>query len=291
MPARPSSATAAAATGKPALEELDVFGITHVGLVRETNADHFLIASFHRAMNVLATSLGPGMVTSRTTDSRGVLLLVADGVSSLAHAADGSARATDAIARSLLEMSEISSPTDEGREKQVVERLRRFVSQAHEALLAFAEEAGGDAATTITAVLALWPRAFIAHVGDSRCYRLREGVFERLTTDQTMAQAMIDAGVIKAGSEAASRLGNVLVSALGSSQLDVEMRVLDLQRHDRWLLCSDGLPKHVSEAEMHAHLASTRTAEEMCRDLLQLTLDRGAEDNVTIVCGRLREGS
>ena len=275
--------------GKPALEELDVFGLTDRGRVREANADHFLIASFHRTMRVLATSLADGALPPMSTDTRGVLLLVADGVSSLAHAEDGSARAVDAIARSLLEMSEITAPVDEGRERQVTERLRRFFVQAHETLLSFAEQAGGGAATTITVALALWPRAFIAHAGDSRCYRLRDGVLERMTTDQTMAQAMIDAGVIKPGSEAASRLGHVLVSALGSSQLDVEMNVTELRRNDRWLLCSDGLTKHVTEDEIRDHLGSTRSAESICRDLVQLTLDRGAEDNVTVVAGRLRE--
>ena len=276
--------------GKPLLEELDVFGLTHRGRVRDSNADHFLIASFHRSMRVLATSLAEGALPPTTTDSRGVLMLVADGVSSLSHAEDGSARAVDAIARSLLEMSEITSPTDHARETQIVERLRRFVSQAHETLLRFAEQEGGEAATTITVALALWPRAFIAHAGDSRCYHWREGRLTRMTSDQTMAQAMIDAGVIQAGSAAATRMSNVLVSALGSSQLDVQLVVTDLQRNDRWLLCSDGLTKHITEDELAQWIGGALGAEEICRGLVDLTLERGAEDNVTVVVGRLREG-
>ena len=275
--------------GKPLLEELDVFGLTHAGRVRESNADHFLIASFHRSMRVLATSLGEGALPT-TTDSRGVLMLVADGVSSLANAEDGSARAIDAIARSLLEMSEITSPTDPAREQQISDRLRRFVNQAHDTLLRFAEQEGGEAATTITAALALWPRAFIAHAGDSRCYHLREGRLRLMTADQTMAQAMIDAGAIQPGSAAASRLGHVLVSALGSSHLDIQLTVTDLQRFDRWLLCTDGLTKHVGEAEIGEALGRAATAESICQDLVDLALARGGEDNVTVVVGKLREG-
>jgi protein phosphatase len=275
--------------GKPLLEELDVFGLTHPGRVRDSNADHFLIASFHRSMRVLATSLGEGSLPT-TTDSRGVLMLVADGVSSLANAEDGSARAIDAIARSLLEMSEITSPTDQAREAQISERMRRFVAQAHDVLLRFAEQEGGEAATTITAALAIWPRAFIAHAGDSRCYHLREGRLQRMTADQTMAQAMIDAGAIQPGSAAASRLGHVLVSALGSSHLDIQLTVTDLQRADRWLLCTDGLTKHVSEAEIGEALSRAAGADSICQHLVDLTLQRGAEDNVTVVVGKLREG-
>ena len=275
---------------KPLPTELDVFGLTHVGRVRKENADHFMVASFYRAMRVHASSLANPAEPVLSRDSRGYLLLVADGVGSLVNGPEASARAADAIAQSLLQMGEISHAGDAEREARMKERLCEFIKDAHEALLAYAAEEGGATATTITCALALWPRAFIAHVGDSRCYRYREGRLERLTTDQTMAQAMIDAGVVKPGSPEAARMGNVLISALGGNEVDIQVHSHDLQRNDRWLLCTDGLTKHVSEKEIAEVVGGTRTAEEMCTHLRDLALERGGEDNVTVVAGRLRHG-
>src|SRR5688572_29321541 len=89
---------------KPPLSEVDVYGCTHKGHVRKTNADHFLIASFHRAMRVHASSLPSESGTMLSPDTRGFVAMVADGVGGLAHGEEGSAQATDAAARYLLEM-------------------------------------------------------------------------------------------------------------------------------------------------------------------------------------------
>ena len=273
---------------KPLPSEIDVFGLTHPGNVRATNADHFLVASFHRALKVHASSLDGGVLPPLSADSRGYIFLVADGVGGLAHAGDGSAQATDAVARYFLDTSEISLQTHPEREAEVVERLRTSVTRAHEALLAFADVAGGAAATTITVWFGLWPRGFVVHAGDSRCYRLRDGALDRVTTDQTMAQVMIDAGAMSREVAEGSRLKHVLVSAVGSSQLDLQVATFDLGYHDRWLLCSDGLTRHVSDDELRERLSRKESAEEICRGLLALTLDRGGEDNVTIVVARPR---
>lgn len=285
----PATTDVATSSLKPLPTELDVHGITHVGRVRQTNADHFMVASFYRAMRVHASSLPSPAEPVLSRDSRGFLLLVADGVGALVNAPDGSAKAAEAIAQSLLQMGEISHAGDPEREARMRERLCEFIEAAHKALVAYGQEEGGAAATTITCALALWPRVFIAHVGDSRCYRLRDGQLERLTTDQTMAQAMIDAGVVKPGSAEAARLGNVLISALGGSEVDIQVHSHELRREDRWLLCTDGLTKHVSEPELAEVVGGTRTATQMCEHLRDLALERGGEDNITIVVGRLKE--
>jgi protein phosphatase len=164
------------------------------------------------------------------------------------------------------------------------------VQHAHEALLATAAHARvGATATTLTIAIALWPRAIILHAGDSRCYRWRDGVLECLTTDQTMAQALIAAGALQPTADAVPRLRNVLVSALGASQLEVEVVTDELRLTDRWLLCTDGLTRHVSDAEIAERLGGSGSAEAICQDLLALALARGGEDNVTVVAGRLRE--
>jgi serine/threonine protein phosphatase PrpC len=116
---------------KPLLSQVDVFGCTNKGLVRDTNADHFLVASFHRAILVHAASVPSESLPAFSPDTRGFVLLVADGVGSMAHGAQGSAKVTDAIARYLVEMSEVSLIAQPNREKEVMDRLRETVSAAH----------------------------------------------------------------------------------------------------------------------------------------------------------------
>ena len=276
---------------KPLPSEIDVFGLTHAGRVRATNADHFLVTSFHRALKIHASSLDGGVLPPLSTDSRGYMFLVADGVGGFEHAQDGSAQATDCIARFFLDSSEISLQTNPEREPEVIERLRKSVTCAHETLLAFARDAGGAAATTITVWFGLWPRGFVIHAGDSRCYRMRDGVLLQTTTDQTMAQVMVDAGAMSREAAEASRLKHVLVSAVGSSQLDLQVNAFDLRYDDRWLLCSDGLTRHVNDEEIREHLGADESAEVICRRLLALALERGGEDNVTVIVARRAIGT
>jgi protein phosphatase len=273
---------------KPLLNQIDVFGCTHRGLVRETNADHFLVASFHRAILVHAASVPKESLPAFSPDSRGFVLLVADGVGSMAHGAQGSAKITDAIARYLTEMSEVSLLSHPTRQHEVAEKLRETVTRTHVELQQFALESGAGAATTITACHFVWPCAFVAHAGDSRAYRLRGGQFERMTTDQTMAQAMIASGTLTPEAAERSRFRNVLLSAVGGSSLDLDVITTDVRRDDRWLLCSDGLTKHVSEAEIRQVLESDHGSQATCEALIDLTLERGAEDNVTVIATRER---
>ena len=285
----PSVVTDARALEKPLPSEIDVCGLTHRGHVRSENADHFLIASFHRAMQVHASSIPESAFTAHSADSRGYVFLVADGVGAFAQAANGSARAIRSVAQYLVDMSEVSLPSDPAREEEMVNRIRAAFAEAHETLLQLDEQGEpGSAITTLTMLIAIWPRAFIVHAGDSRAYRLRNGTLSRLTTDQTMAQAMIDTGAMTHDSAEASPLKHVLLSALGSAQVDPQVLVQNLERPDVMLLCTDGLTKHVSDDEIREHVSRPVSSESICRTLIDLALERGGEDNVTVVVGKAR---
>ncbi|HEX6053493.1 MAG TPA: protein phosphatase 2C domain-containing protein [Gemmatimonadaceae bacterium] len=284
-----SAVTGSRALEKPLPSEIDVYGLTHRGHVRSENADHFLIASFHRAMHVHASSIPASAFASHSADSRGYVFLVADGVGAFAQAANGSARAIRSVAQCLVDMSEVSLPSDPAREEEVVNRIRAAFAEAHETLLQLDERGEpGSAITTLTMLIAIWPRAFIVHAGDSRAYRLRQGILTRLTTDQTMAQAMIDAGAMTRDSAEASPLKHVLLSALGSAQVDPQVLVQNLERQDVMLLCTDGLTKHVGDDEIHEHMSRPVSSESICGTLIDLALERGGEDNVTVVVGKAR---
>ena len=276
---------------KPLVSQVDVYGCTHKGLVRPTNADHFLVASFHRAILVHAASVPADTLPAFSPDSRGFVFLVADGVGSMANGEQGSARVTAAIARYLTEMSEVSLVAEPSREKEIAARLHEVVSKTHADLQELGRESGAGAATTITVCHVIWPCVFIAHAGDSRAYRLRDGKLERMTTDQTMAQAMVDSGTMTREAAEQSRFKNVLLSAVGGSSMDLDIVTAPAKLGDRWILCTDGLTKHVSEDEIRDVLAGDHGSKATCEKLIAMTLERGAEDNVTVIATRARPAS
>lgn len=273
---------------RPLTADIDVFGLTHAGHKRATNADHFLIGSFHRLLRVHATSL-PGDFGPRETESRGFLLLVADGVGGLASAGAGSAEALSEVSQHLLHATEVCSDMAITREADAREHLRDAVLQAHKSLVASSD---GDAmerrATTLTMFAAFWPRAFILHVGDSRFYRLRGDDFHRMTTDQTMAEVMVEAGAMTREVAESSQLKHVLWSAVGADEIAPEIIATDCDVRDIVLLCSDGLTKHVADDEIRDVMGAGLSSEEACRTLVGMALDRGGSDNVTVVMGRVR---
>jgi len=272
---------------RPAMSEIDTFGLTHRGLVGPVNNDHFLIASFHRKLRVHHTSL-PGGIGDHETGSRGFLFLVADGVGGLTSAGDGSALALATLAQHLLHATEICSELVLTQQEKSSSELRDAVLMAHEALVDMAKEAGGKPATTLTMYAGFWPRAFIVHVGDSRLYRFRDGELTRFTSDQTYEQLMLESGAIKPGSPEAARLKHVLWSAVGNDEVVPQIVLTDITRRDVILVCSDGLTKHVSDDEIRERLARDESSEENVRALVDLALQRGGSDNVTAVVGKTR---
>jgi protein phosphatase len=124
-------------------------------------------------------------------------------------------------------------------------------------------------------------------VGDSRCYRLRDGQLQLMTHDQTMAQALVDAGALTNSKAEHSPLKHILTSAVGSDELMPEVGNYLCQWDDVLMLCSDGLTKHVTDPET-LRCSERRHRRGMTRKLVGLTLERGASDNVTVVIGKLR---
>jgi serine/threonine protein phosphatase PrpC len=275
---------------RPAMSEIDTFGLTHQGRVRPVNNDHFLIASFHRNLRVHYTSI-PGGIGHQETESRGFLLLVADGVGGLKTAGDGSALALSTLAAHLLHATELCSELVLTQQEKASVELRDAVMQAHHALVDLAKESGGRPATTLTMFAGFWPRAFIVHVGDSRLYRFRDGEMTCFTADQTYEQLMLESGAIKPGTPEAARLKHVLWSAVGNEEIVPQIVSTDITRRDVILVCSDGLTKHVNDDEIRARLARDESAEDNVRALVDLALERGGSDNVTAVVGKIRAKS
>lgn len=139
--------------------------------------------------------------------------------------------------------------------------------------------------TTCTALLIDGDQIEMAHIGDSRAYRLRDGVFEQITTDHTFVQRLLQEGRITAEEAVIHPHKNVIMRVLGDvdASPELELRTLDAQVGEKWVLSSDGLDAVVSIEEIEAVMRSTGDLRQMVDVLVDMTLERGAPDNVTVV--------
>ena len=141
-------------------------------------------------------------------------------------------------------------------------------------------------ATTLTLAVAVFPWMYVTQVGDSRCYRYWDGELTQITRDQTIAQGLVDEGIIPAEQLAKSPFSHVLSSAIGGDEAIPVVSRIEIPRGCVILLATDGLTKHVSTAEVKDQIAAMTSSEQLCRSLLDLVLERGATDNVTLIAAR-----
>jgi len=277
------------ASRRPLTADVDCFGVTDLGRVRTKNDDHFLIASMHKLLRVHQTSLPDPDAMPLVSESRGFLFAVADGVGGRPGGDVASGTALRIIAQYVTHLMDLYNRIDPDKESMFLAELQRSVERSHQVLVSEGiRMAGGKGgATTLTMVAAVWPRAYLVQVGDSRCYRVREGQIERMSQDQTMAQALVDQGALTPADAEHSPLRNLLASALGGTEARPMIASTDIRWGDVMLICTDGLTKHVREDEIEAELRDIRSSQTSCRRLVDLCLERGGTDNVTVVIARL----
>ena len=144
--------------------------------------------------------------------------------------------------------------------------------------------------TTVTALLLAEGKLHFAHIGDSRAYRLRDGVFEQVSVDHTFVQRLIDEGRLRPEEAETHPHKNVLMRVLGdvdaSPELDLD--TLEVKPGERWLLCSDGL-NYVAGHVVERTVRETKDLRECVETLVNLTLEAGSPDNVTVVMVEIAE--
>jgi protein phosphatase len=277
----------ATASPRPRERDIDIHGLSHIGNVRRENQDQYFVASLHKTMKIRSTSVAKRRFRD-VNEPIMALLVVADGVGGGQGGKQASAVALEAVWSYIAGAVDAYWTLGVGMEAQLLKRLEHAVEQCHVAVRAEAERDAAlrGMATTLTMATVIWPRLYVVQVGDSRCYRLRDGRLQLLTTDQTLAQALLDQGVPPERVDS-SRLQHVLSSAIGAEIAPVTT-TFELERNDRLLLCTDGLTKHLSDDEIREGLARAPSAREACRTLVDWALERGGSDNVTVVVGQLR---
>jgi protein phosphatase len=181
---------------------------------------------------------------------------------------------------------------DGKRGREVLSRMEERFRRIGEAFVdrGRVEPALAGMGTTMTLAGSVGLNAIVAHVGDSRAYLFRGRNLHRLTKDQTLAQALVDAGEITPEEAEKHRSRHVLTSAITTheGQISVELRNVRLENGDQLLLCSDGLSDMATEEAIAGVLARPGSADKACRALIDLALDGGGKDNVTVVLARYR---
>ncbi|CAN5774436.1 protein phosphatase 2C domain-containing protein [soil metagenome] len=280
---------------KPREDEIDVFGVTHAGLKRGSNQDHFLISSLGARLVVHQTSLpdppDESLIPELGAGERAAFLaVVADGVGSSSWGEEASRLAVEEVTLYVARSMHAFYTTDPNDDGALLHALDQAAQRSHAELLRRAEEdaARRGMATTLTLWLGVWPRAFVLQVGDSRYYSLRDGELTQVSRDQTIAQDLVDQGVLSQVDASRTRWAHVLSSAIGGPSAVPTITRVQNDWSTVHLLCSDGLTKHVSDERIRERLAGMESAQQACEALLGDALEGGGTDNITIIVGRAK---
>ncbi len=172
---------------------------------------------------------------------------------------------------------------------EFVDRVEEAVMSVNERLFQVANAHDQTSGSTVVVLLACDRFAVVMWAGDSRLYRLRDGELEQMMTDHTQIEMYIEKGLLDRSEAEGHPSGNMVTRAVGvTDHLLLEMDMFELEDGDRFLLCSDGLDKHVKDPEIEAHL-SDGDPDAIARALVDLTLERGAMDNVTVCVVEMSE--
>lgn len=288
MAATQTTAALVSPDRKPLDDEIDVYGLTHQGKVRTENQDHFLICALQKQMVVHLTSLPETDHLMAGPERLAFLAMVADGVGGGAKGGEASRMALEAVTQYVSGSMRCYYAAGSGDDRAFSKALQEAALQSHTELVRRGEESAEyrGMATTLTLFLGVWPRAYLLQVGDSRCYLLRGGELTQITRDQTMAQELVDLGVMTQADASGTRLSHTLSSSIGGRQTAPVVTGIDMSWGHVVLLCSDGLTNHVSDKRIRERLRSMTSARQACEDLLQEALEGGGSDNITIIVGR-----
>lgn len=270
---------------KPHDDEVDVYGLTHPGKVRQTNQDHFLICSVRKQVQVHRTSLPDAERLPLAGERLAFLAVVADGVGGGTKGETASRLALERVTEYVTLTMRAYHERDKDDDQPFLDALQEAAWKSHATVVAEAEAEPDrrGMATTLTLWLGVWPKAYLLQVGDSRFYIFREDRLTRISRDQTMAQELVDQGVLTHAMAVNTKWANVLSSSIGGQQTAPVVTRLDQDWQNVGLLCSDGLIKHVSDERIAERLRTMTSSQQACEALLQDALDGGGSDNVSII--------
>lgn len=248
-------------------------GMTDVGVKRTNNEDNYLI---NEELN---------------------LFVVCDGMGGHVGGEFASAIAVNTVEEVLstmeLRLDDLGvDPEDDGGGVEITrEKLRYAIRLAGKRIFQKAQEEPEyrGMGTTCLALLVDGSNAYVAHVGDSRGYVVREGRIEQLTEDHSLVNQHIKAGLITPEQAKTHKLKNIITRSLGYMEdVEIDIQVRAIRRGDRFVLCSDGLSNLVETSEI-GELVLDLGPQDAGRRLIEIACERGGDDNITVVVARVDE--
>jgi serine/threonine protein phosphatase PrpC len=258
--------------------QLRLFARTDVGQIREHNEDNFLVADLTRRSRGLLESN-----RSAALGGNGSLFAVCDGMGGAAAGEVASQLAVDIIYERMIEGLDENAPMSRD------ELGRRLVHAVEAAGMRIFQDAKVDRTrrgmgTTVTAAALVDDHLFLAQVGDSRGYILRDGTLVQVTRDQSLVNQLIEAGQLTEEEAETFEHNNIILQALGTSDtVQVDLTYVELRRGDTLLLCSDGLSGMVRFDEIREVLRTIPDPLEACKALTDRANQAGGHDNITVI--------
>ena len=231
---------------------MEIYGLSHGGLVRDSNEDRFLIKKFTETSFLLAVADGMGGQTGGEVAAQIVIDTLTGG--------------------------DFATPYDEMQ-------LALLIRKANEAIHT---EAAKDntlhgMGTTATVALVDDTVVYWAHVGDSRLYHFRGGRLKQVTTDQNMAQVLIERGELTPAQSRLSPFRNILLQCVGGYDCVPAIGHFEFDQSDLLLLCTDGLFGELPYKRITSLLASRKSVKKQAESLVDAALQTGGADNITVV--------
>jgi len=262
----------------------DCSGTSDVGKVRKSNEDQFLIAELSKSMLIHLTSL-PIEESTRLVGRRpGYLFLVADGLGAAPAGGLASRLAVDSAIRTLLGTMPWFYRLGD-HEGDLEDELKKVLEQCQTQIDADVAEnpSRSGMGTTMTMAYVIWPRLYVVHVGDARCYLLRDARLQQLTEDHTVSAPLPGAGED-------SPVRKVLWNVVGGETPEVwpDVYKATLEDGDTLLLATDGLTRELPDAGISEILQGAPSAEAACAGLVEAANSAGGRDNITVVVARFR---
>ncbi len=265
---------------------VSVFGKTDLGRTRDHNEDTFLVADLTTGQSVSSLAAAEHVI-----GPRGSLFMVADGMGGAAAGELASSMAAQVIFEHL--STEWRNDKD-GSGERFAFRMREAVDRANAEIHAYAQQHPDvrGMGTTLTAAGVFGSTIYLAQIGDSRAYLVRNDRAFQLTKDQSLTQRLVDAGELTEEEAETNVRRNIILQALGPDpKVRVVLSTQELRRNDVLVVCSDGLSGLVKKEEIAERVVAEPDLARACSQLIEMANERGGPDNITVVMARfLGEG-
>ena len=262
-----------------------VFGKTDVGRTREHNEDCFVVAN----LTTMNATLQPE-VRTHVPGPRGSLFMVADGMGGAAAGEIASALATEVVLAELdVRWRQAGDTEPETFARAIKAACEAANARIHKYALEHPENRGMGTTSTIAGFLG--DTLYVAQVGDSRGYMVRNREAQQITKDQSLMQKLIEAGELTAEEAEVSERRNIILQALGPEPVvKVDLTTQLVRRGDTLVLCSDGLSGQMRAGDIARIVNESPDLVAVCRNLIDLANENGGPDNITVIAVRFEGG-